>query len=956
MRYLLVCLFAFAVLSSSFRFSFGQDLSGELRDSRLSVEDLARRIESKALLLEGLPRNHRWRDKLELELVKDRTILNRLDSGRTNFPADRKFKIIPSRESDSDVPIALSASDGPPLPFVLNAADLGKPVSNPFYAGILPGSDGLLLAVDGQRLIRRQVINNQPHEQLILNSEFGLIHAFAISPHFRKDGLIYLFCNPRSGKPPNFNRIISLNLELQDGQYIVSGVPRVLIEWESNGHDGGDLLFGNDGYLYIATGDGSQDSDQYLTAQNFSDLRGGVLRIDVSESSPEEPYRIPEDNPFVNIPDVRPELYAKGLRNPWRMSLDAKTGDIYLGNSGQDTTESVYLLEKGANYGWSRWEGSRIFQEKRPLGIGKLTFPLIDHDHSESRALTGGLVYRGNKFPELQGWYVYGDFETGKIWGARIVEGRVESRMELADTLRNILGFFQTADGELLVLSNTLYKLDRNTSVEGRDELDFPRLLSQTGLYDSTPEHQVVSSAVPYEVVASAWNNGANTERFFMLPPGQKAIVTDSGGWEYPQNSVVFQTLSLPVEWKGKTTLYRIETRILVKRERSSWSAYSYLWNRSQSDAYLVERHGITIDLVEHFGDQIRNEVVENWQVPSRTQCFACHTFHQNTLLGLNTLQLGSHAKFDDDGLQMMERWQKAGLTVDNRKSRKEPAHKLVDPYDKGASIQDRARSYLHANCGSCHVSVGGGNSKLTLSFTTPLESTGMVDALPEHSDFGIPNARIVQPGLPNQSVLLRRLQSDRVGKMPPMGRHIVDTQGVDLIKQWIQSLPKLQQNTKPWSTEELDSLLSQEPLSTSSRDLMNGRKIFQTAGCAQCHRIGPLGGGFGPDLTSHGATVGATEILKSIIEPSEKIAPNYRTYIFQLSSGEIIEGTRIDNNHDEYQILQKNSDGKMIRVPKSDVEEIKESDISSMPSGLLDRFSASDVADLLAFLKNPSP
>jgi len=150
--------------------------------------------------------------------------------------------------------------------------------------------------------------------------------------------------------------------------------------------------------------------------------------------------------------------------------------------------------------------------------------------------------------------------------------------------------------------------------------------------------------------------------------------------------------------------------------------------------------------------------------------------------------------------------------------------------------------------------------------------------------------------------------------------------------------------------------LLSQEPLSTSSKDLVNGQKVFQVAGCAQCHRIGQLGGGFGPDLTSHGATVGATEILKSIIEPSEKIAPNYRTYIFQLSSGEVIEGTRIDNNQDEYQILQKNSDGKFIRVPKSNVERIKESDISSMPSGLLDRFSASDVADLLAFLKNPSP
>jgi putative heme-binding domain-containing protein len=953
MRLVLICLFGWFAWYWSVPLLHGQELSSVPEQSAFTAEDLSLDIERKAELFEGLPKHHRFRHKLLLELEKDRKILEQVQKGESNRSLNGKYRIRSSELSNSNPRIALSANDGPPLPYMLKPADLGKPLTIPFCARYAPGTSDLFLAVNGQRIVRRLVVNNQPEDQPVLASEYGLILSFAFSPNFRTDGWIYLFCNPRSGNPPNFNRILRYQLRKKDERYDVAGDPQVILEWESNGHDGGDLLFGTDGYLYIATGDGSKDSDQYLSAQDFTDLRGAVLRIDVSEDAGDKAYRIPDDNPFVDVPGVRGEIFAKGLRNPWRMSMDTKTGAIFLGNSGQDTTESVYRLEKGANYGWSRWEGGRIFQEKRPLGVGKLTFPLIDHDHSESRALTGGIVYRGSKFPELEGWYIYGDYETGKIWAAKFDEGGVSSVKEIVNSFRSILGFLQSAEGDLLVLANNLYKLERIIPEDIQNASEFPKLLSQAGLFESTRNHKVVSSAVGYDVTAPAWNNGATAERFFLLPTGQKAMVTPEGGWECPRDGVVFQTLTLPIGTKSTTHRLRIETRVFIKRDKH-WSAYSYLWNGDQSDAYLVEKDGVTVDLLDHFGDRIQSESIVNWQVPSRTQCFACHTVHQNTLLGLNKLQIGSCSE-GPDGLHPMERWQKEGLTVNYGKSHKELTAKLVNPYDTSSNIEDRFRSYVHVNCGSCHVSVGGGNSKIRLSFSTPLESTGLIDVLPEHSDFGIPNARIVSPGSPEQSVLFHRMRSDGVGKMPPMGRNEIDKQALELFEQWIQSLPKVQGSSKPWETEELIGLLAREPIVSSLKDLENGRRVFQVAGCAQCHRIGQHGEGFGPDLTSIGQRIDTNDLLRSIVEPSAQIAPSYRTMIFQLSSGETIEGTRVDASDDQYQILQRNGDGRSVILRKDQVESVKESNTSSMPSGLLDRFSASDVADLLAFLNGPN-
>src|SRR5262249_6276034 len=161
---------------------------------------------------------------------------------------------------------------------------------------------------------------------------------------------------PDRGRPKK-TQVVRYTVDRRPPRGIDPASRRIIIEWPSDGHNGGDLAFGNDGYLYISSGDGSSDSDANLTGQSLDDLLGAVLRIDADPPEPGREYSVPADNPFVGRPNARPELWAYGLRNPWRLSFDPPSGQLWVGNNGQDLWEQVYLIKKGANYGWSVSEG-----------------------------------------------------------------------------------------------------------------------------------------------------------------------------------------------------------------------------------------------------------------------------------------------------------------------------------------------------------------------------------------------------------------------------------------------------------------------------------------------------------------------------------------------------------------------------------------------------------------------
>ncbi|HZW29196.1 MAG TPA: PQQ-dependent sugar dehydrogenase [Isosphaeraceae bacterium] len=185
---------------------------------------------------------------------------------------------------------------------------------------------------------------------------------------------------------------------------------RVVYEWPSRWHDGGCLAFGPDNCLYIGAGAGGGTA----AGQDLGDASGSILRIDVDHPQQGRGYGIPRDNPFRNVPGALPEIWAYGLRQPWRFSIDRRSGAVWVGDVGQDLWEMIVLAERGGNYGWNVMEGSHPFRPEQKRGPTPIRPPIVEHSHAEARSITGGSIYRGTRLEELVGAYLYGDYDTGK--------------------------------------------------------------------------------------------------------------------------------------------------------------------------------------------------------------------------------------------------------------------------------------------------------------------------------------------------------------------------------------------------------------------------------------------------------------------------------------------------------------------------------------------------------------
>lgn len=568
----------------------------------------------------------------------------------------------------------------------------------------------------------------------------------------------------------------------------------VVIEWDSNGHNGGDVAFGGDGMLYVTSGDGTSDSDTDLRGQDLSELTSKVLRIDVDNPEPGRAYSVPADNPFVGMPGARPETWAYGLRNPWRISYDRLTDQLWVGNNGQDLWETAYLVERGANYGWSVYEGSHPFQPGRVLGPTRLVPPTVEHHHSEARSLTGGVVYHGEKYSELKGAYIYGDYSTGKIWAVRHDGGRVVWHREIADTPLQITGFGLDRAGELIVIDHqTAFHRLVPTPVE-QVPSTFPTRLSETGLFLSTHDRRPDPALIPYSVASPLWSDGALKERYIAIPGEGKVRFTRGGnGWTFPEGSVLVKTFLLEREVGDRGSARPIETRLLT-RQQGEWVGYSYEWDERGQDATLVGKQGE--DRVFRVRDAMApgGEREQAWRYPSRAECMTCHSRAANFVLGLSELQMNrdhGYGAVVDNQLRTLEH---IGLFESPLPKPPVELDRLVDPYDESQDLTARVRSYLQTNCATCHVEAGGGNALMELGYGTPLERMRIVDARPQHDTFGLADPRLVAPGAPGRSVLLERVRRRGPGQMPPLATSVVDEQAVALLRAWIEGLERPQE------------------------------------------------------------------------------------------------------------------------------------------------------------------
>jgi glucose/arabinose dehydrogenase len=314
----------------------------------------------------------------------------------------------------------------------------------------------------------------KPHVQ----NEEGLL-AFTFHPRFKDNGLLYLFYSQQTPKRLVLSEV---HISKSNPDQADLSTERVLLEvphpyWN---HNGGTIIFGPDGYLYLSLGDGGDANDPHNVGQSGHFLLAKILRLDVNSRTGNLPYGIPKDNPFVAVGDngkpkadpfdtqpegVRPEIWAYGLRNVWRMSFDRETGDLWAADVGQDKWEEVDLITKGGNYGWSVREGFHEFKKTKVQG--KPLDPVIEYphnpslsseckfpDHGVGMSITGGYVYRGKKIPSLRGVYVYGDYATGTIWGFRYEKGQVTAHGTLVsgNPSRNPASFGQDGEGEVYVL------------------------------------------------------------------------------------------------------------------------------------------------------------------------------------------------------------------------------------------------------------------------------------------------------------------------------------------------------------------------------------------------------------------------------------------------------------------------------------------------------------------------
>ncbi len=602
------------------------------------------------------------------------------------------------------------------------------------------------------------------------------VYSLTFHPNFVRNRFIYFGVNG-PGEGGKRTRIVRYTFDAE-GKRVLPESRFVIIEWPSNGHNGGDCAFGRDGMLYVTSGDGTSAMDRDDIGQNLSSLRAKVLRIDVDGAPAGKPYIVPADNPFVALTNARPETWAYGLRNPWRITSDVESGQIWVGENGQDLREYAHLLGRGENYGWSAYEGSRPMFKERLKGPSAFTPPTIEHDHGEYRSLTGGIVYRGRAFPELSGAYLYGDYSTGRIGAMRHDGTKVLWQRELADTPLMIVGFGVDVDGETLIVdyNGGFHRL--SAYVEPPNAASFARQLSQTGLFDDVAAETPAPGVVSYEINHPGWHDGAKGRHWIAAPAGTRIQASEGGQWQADNGAVLAQTLSIETSNGPR----RVETRVLLKRE-NDWLGYTYLWNDSQTDAELAPAKGMRVTLKLPEGPR-------PWLVPSRSDCLVCHSRAANFALTLNTRQLnGSTAA--EPGMNQIVRWHQHSLIADSAwiSNTVEAAPRYPGLTDTNATLEARARAYLAVNCAHCHVQEGGGNSAMDLAAATELKSTRLIDQVPQHGTFNLKDARLITPGSPSRSVLVSRTALRIPGQMPPLGTLRADGAGTKLLAEWIKNL-----------------------------------------------------------------------------------------------------------------------------------------------------------------------
>jgi len=539
------------------------------------------------------------------------------------------------------------------------------------------------------------------------HNEEGLL-GLAFHPDYRTNGQFFVFYSVT----PRGSVVSRFRVSKDDPDRADRDSEEKLIQWSKpyGNHNGGCLRFGPDGHLYISVGDGGLGRDPHGNAQSLEMPLGKILRIDVDHKDTGKNYAVPKDNPFAERGgNVRGEIWAYGLRNVWRCSFDRKTGTLWAADVGQDRHEEIDVIVRGGNYGWNIREG------KHPLdpyaersAVGAFIEPVLDYPRVEGKSVTGGLVYRGRRLPELVGAYLYADFISGNVWALRCDGKTVTANPKVARTSLLISAFGEDAAGEayFTAFDGFVYRF-RAPAEKARPAPAFPRTLTETGLFASVKDHVPAPGLIPYTVNVPLWSDGAAKDRFLVLPEKGKVVFKERDQWEFPVGTVFVKTFLLNTDLDKPEVMRRLETRLLVHNPRG-WEGYTYLWNEEQDEANLLADWPLTRTFdVKSANGPVKRE----WYFPSRSDCQACHTQSGGSVLGWNTRQLNrvhEYGKVKDNQLRVFER---LGLFSGPMPKPAGGLEAFPDWQAKAAPVATLARAYLDANCAMCHSPGGRGHA-----------------------------------------------------------------------------------------------------------------------------------------------------------------------------------------------------------------------------------------------------
>jgi uncharacterized repeat protein (TIGR03806 family) len=624
--------------------------------------------------------------------------------------------------------------------------------------------------------------------QVLYSGEQGLL-GLAFDPNIQSNGYFYVdyVSTKAAGRcaaasDAQCTRISRFQLNQTNGVFNFTTVnlatEKVLLEISQPfpNHKGGMLAFGPDNNLYIALGDGGSGGDPLGNGQNLTTLLGKILRIDPNGG---DPYAIPPNNPFVGVSGARGEIWAYGLRNPWRFSFDRQTGALWAGDVGQNLYEEIDIITRGGNYGWNAREGKHSYNGGAMPADG--IDPVWEYDHTQGLSITGGYVYRGNTIPAMRGQYIYSDFSSGTIWA--LDSTNFTNQVLLNSSGHSSSAFGEDANGEIYVVdyNGNILRIEPNAATATT-----PTHLSETGLFSSLQPLQATTGLVEYDVNVPLWSDGAQKRRWFALPNDGKITFSTDGAWQLPIGSVIVKHFSIALDQRDASQLHNLETRVLI-HENSGWAGYTYRWNAQQTDADLITAGATeTLQLTDSNGVAFSRA----YDYPSSAQCHSCHTTAAGFLLGLRTRQLNRDFNYNGVTDNQLRSFNHIALfDGDIGSALSYSAAAALD--NNNASVAQRARDYLDANCAQCHQPGGPTGVALDLRAATAENAMNALEIAPGAGDLGVTNAKIIARGDKARSILWLRLQRTDTasGRMPPLATHAIDTAAVNLIGQWIDSL-----------------------------------------------------------------------------------------------------------------------------------------------------------------------